>query len=73
MIVINTMEDIKNVKDNNSLPKALMEELEQYFKNIVTNLTGEEIWDSYKLEEYGSIFVMEDTDNPKIMDELGLS
>ena len=41
--------------------------LERYFKDIVINLTGKEIWDKYNIEHYGSICVMEITDNPNII------
>jgi hypothetical protein len=40
MIVINTMKDIEVIKEQNKLPKSLINELEQYFKDIVINLTG---------------------------------
>ncbi|WP_297430541.1 hypothetical protein [Clostridium sp.] len=69
MIVINTMKDIEAIKKQNRLPKPLINELEQYFKDIVTNLTGKEIFDKYDIKHYGSIFVMENTDNPN---EIGI-
>ena len=73
MITINTLDDIRELGQEGRLPKVLVDELEQYFKDIVTNLTGKVIWDSYNLEEDGSIYILESTDNPKRMDELGFS
>lgn len=67
MIIISTMKDIRMIKEQGKLPKPLIEELEQYFKNIVTNLTRKEIWDKYNIEHYGSICIMENTDNPRII------
>jgi hypothetical protein len=67
MIVINTMNDIKRVRKENSIPKELIDELEQYFKDIVSNITGKEIFDKYNIKDYGSIFVMEKKDNPKLI------
>jgi hypothetical protein len=67
MIVINTMKDINILKELNKLSEPLINELERYFKDIVTNLTGKEIWGKYNIEHYGSICVMEDTDNIKTL------
>lgn len=67
MIVINTMADIRMIKEQNKLPKPLIKELEHYFKDIVTNITGKEIWDKYNIKYYGSICVMENTDNPRLI------
>ena len=67
MIEINTMKDIRKVSEENRIPKPLIDELEQYFKDIIINLTGKEIFDKYNIKEYGSIFVMENTDNPRVI------
>jgi hypothetical protein len=72
MIVINTMEDIREVKESNKLPISLLEELERYFKDIVRNLTGGDDFESYNLQEYGSIFVAESGDNPRNVEGIEL-
>jgi len=68
MIIIKTFEEIENL-DN--ISEALKEELKNYFREIAKVIVGE-AWQSYKLDEVGSIVVIEKADTIEILDKLGL-
>jgi nitrate reductase NapAB chaperone NapD len=67
------MQDIRKIKLEQQLPQVLVEELEKYFKELVENLTGKKNWNIYSIEHDGSIVVLENTDNPHDLDEIGFS
>jgi len=69
MIIINTFDDIKELDRQQLVPQVLLEELKEYFKGLVKNLTGECIWETYSIEEDGSIYILDNTDNPRDLEE----
>ncbi len=71
MIIINTMEDIQKVKREKRITDSLVIELEQYFKEITESFTGTNNWNTFSLEEHGSIIILEQTDDPHDLEEIG--
>lgn len=71
MLIINTMKDIQKIQKERLLPQVLVEELEKYFKELVENITGKNNWNTYSLEHDGSIIVLDNTDNPHDLKEIG--
>jgi hypothetical protein len=68
MIIIKTFKEIENL---NNVPETLKEELKNYFRGIAKGIVGE-AWQSYRLDEIGSIVVIEKADTIEILDKLGL-
>ena len=75
MLIINTNTDIKKIKQKSLLHNALIQELEQYFKEITESLTGDaKAWKTYNIEEDGSIIVLQpEIDDPSNIEEFGFS
>jgi hypothetical protein len=53
MIIIKNFHEIENL---NNISEALKEELKNYFREIAKGIVGE-AWQSYKLDDVGSIVV----------------
>ncbi|WP_099190634.1 hypothetical protein [Tepidibacter mesophilus] len=71
MIIINTMKDIHRIRREKQIDKFLGEELEEYFKELTQSFTGTNELDTFNLEEHGSIIILEDTDDPHDLEEIG--
>lgn len=60
MLTIKTLRDIHRIRKENLLPQAVMDEIEQYFRDLTENLTGEEdAYLTYNLEMDGPILVLQ--------------
>lgn len=63
MIRIRTISDIEEIRKNKILPSDYICEIEDYFKILVSNLTGKKCFDKYSFEHDGDIIVLTTDDD----------
>ena len=73
MIRINTYEDIEKLRQRKELSEELLDELEQYFKEVVESLTDDnKAWKAHDLSAEGPFWILEPgVDDPENLTNFG--
>jgi hypothetical protein len=60
VLLLQTIEDIRRVREGALLPASLLVEVEAHFKQLAERFTGEpDAWEAFDLSEYGHIVVLQ--------------
>ena len=73
MRIIKTIKDIEILKNTNLINQEVLQEIEEQFKHIYSNLGEGVPIEKFSLIDTGIIVLLEEGDNPKALDEIGLS
>lgn len=73
--IIKTLKDIELLKEKSQINKEVLQEIEEYFKNVYNNIGKPErkLINDFSLKDCGIIVYLEEGDNVWDLEEIGLN